>query len=384
MKYKDTMEAIRKSGFLNYEYLFTPCIGLHRTAIKDLHITSIDADLLSSTSANYIIDNNNYILADDGTPYTSISKIKISHTLNDFKAKGFFMPYSSEWKEYSALDASPNDPLKLFSLSDFHSNIDTIQSLLKTKYGIGISTENAKFKSAEIAAEFILKAPLSEYSRAFHILKSLNTDRVTKIDSIKPDDGQNEWQSCIYKKSCYELYVYDKTRQLFEERKIALSENVIKIELRIPETYLYQTHLKGNLNEIEDADITSIFTRCYNRIIYNPYKRWHKTYLKNLNELVFEYRSKYKRWITELYKYVSDAEAHFQINLIDYQDIMLCPCIRTLDVRTQKRIEAQLATCFANTSYAQDTQSKISEVFKAVNECSTGISPVSLYSNYKI
>ena len=384
MKYKDTMEAVRKSGFLKYVYQFTPCIGLHRTTIKDIHITSIDTDLLTSTSANYVTDNNNYILADDGTPYTSISKVKIPHILNDFKAKGFFTPYSSEWKEYSTLDTSPNDPLKLFSLSDFHSNIDAIQTLLKTKYGIGISTDIAKFKSAEIAAEFILKAPLSEYSRAFHILKSLNTDRVTKIDTIKPDDGQNEWQSCIYKKSCYELYVYDKTRQLFEERNIALSENVIKIELRIPETYLYQTRLKGNLSEIEDDDITTIFTRCYNRIIYNPYMRWHKTYLKKLNDLVYEYRSKYKRWITELYKYVSDAEAHYQIYLINYQDIMKCPCIRTLDGRTQKRIKEQLETCFANTLYAQDTESKLSELFNAVNTCNKGISPVSLYSNYRI
>jgi len=291
MNYKETMETLRKEGSFTYQFEFTPNIGLHRTVIKDIHIKSLNPDKLSSSGARYITDEKNYALTDDAVPFSSISKVRLKH-VNEFKARGYYKPFDDMWTESVTLDSSPTDALMLNSLLDFQMQLVDISDDLLYEFGIDIETDNAKFKSAEIAAEFILKDPLSEYSRAFHILKSLNTQNVTKIDTIKPDDGINSWQSCIYKKSCYELYIYDKTRQLYETQDIVLSENIVKIELRIPDKYLYQTRLKGNIYEITDDDIKELFLSAYKRIIFNPFKRWNKQYIKNLNALVSEYRSR--------------------------------------------------------------------------------------------
>lgn len=56
----------------------------------------------------------------------------------------------------------------------------------------------------------------------------------------------------------------------------------------------------------------------------------------NLNQIVFEYRSKYKRWITELYKYCVEFEIQYKIILIDWHDILKRDCITSLDRRTKK------------------------------------------------
>lgn len=381
MSYKEEMEALRKSGFLNHTYIFSPSIGLHRTTIKNLHIKSINPDKLSSSCARYITDTKNYALTSDGIPFSSISKVRLEH-VNEFKACGYYKPFDDAWTESVTLDSSPSDYLKLNSLSDFHSQLDSISSELDTKYGIIIDKDDATLKSAEIAAEFILQDPLADYSRVFHILKSLN-NTASKIDTIKPDNGINRWQSCIFKKSCYELYVYDKTRELYETRKIALSENVIKMELRIPETYLYQTRLKYRLSELDQSDIQAVFLNAYKRLIYSPFHRWHKHYMDNLNQLVFEYRSKYKRWISELYKYCADAEANYTINLIDWQDILLCPCIKSLDKRTQSRIQKQLQTVFENTHFSANTYIRIEELFLAIYSCQSGNVPNILVNSNK-
>lgn len=382
MKYEDKMEAIRKSGCLKNTISFKPMIGLHRTVIKNLHIESIDAEKLSNTCASYITDEKNYALANDGTPFSSISKISCGHMLNEFKARGFYKPYDDIWTDSISIDSSPQDYLKLFSLSDFHSHLIQIQNELTNSYGIQIVASDATFKSAEIAAEFILPLSLAEYSRAFHILKSVNTERVTKIDTTLPDDNVNRWQSCIYKKRCYELYVYDKTRQLYEAHNIILSENVIKIELRLPDTYLYQTRLKENIFALSDDDIQTVFLKTYRRIILNPFKKWYRNYLNNLNQLVLEYRSKYKRWISELYKFSSENEANYKIVLIDWQDILLCPCIKALDRRTQDRIKNQLCVCFKDTSYNQNTYQMLQDIFDAVEECHNPASEsLCIYSN---
>ena len=385
MNYEDKMEALRTSGLLKYEYAFKPQIGLHRTVVKNLHIHYIDNTKLSLSGASYITDENNYVISDDGIPFSSISNIRLSGLINTFKAKGFCNPYDSICTEAVSIDFSPDDYIKLYSLSDFHSQLDHIKGELNEQYGIGLFTNDSMFKYAEIAAEFILPRPLAEYSRAFHVLTALNTDRVHKQSNISTDDCINKWQSCLFKRKCYELYVYDKTKELYETKDIVLSENIIKIELRLPDTYLYQTRIKGNISDLDDNDIQKVFLDRYRKNIVIPFEKWSKTYFNSLNHVVSEYRSKYKRWITELYKYCVEAEINYTIILLDWQDILKCPCIKSLDRRTQARIYDQLESCFGNTSFSLNTTDMIRTIFDAVdNCCHPRIEPTYIYSNKSI
>ncbi len=385
MTYKETREAYIKAGLLKYSLSFIPKIGLHRVSVKNLQINRIFIKRLTNTNARFITDFSNYAITANGVRFSSISNLtSIDHLYNDFKAKGYYDPITDSRKMSVVLDFSPNRRLDLYNLSNFHNQYDRISQDIYDNYGIGILDNDAQFRSMEIACQFILKHPLSEYSRVFHLLKSTNT-RDLKIDYIKPDDGCNNWQSCVFKKPCYEMYVYDKSKELFDKHKIMLSDNIIKLELRIPEAYLYQTKLRGNIIDLEDKTIQDYFYRCYKNMILNPFSKWHKNYINNLDSIVDFYRSSYQQWITELYKYCIEQERDYYPMLIDWQDIMECPCIKKLDKRTQKRIRKALELRFLDTSFNKDTHSKLKEFFDAVDSCYHGTAPMrEIYSNVEI
>jgi len=181
------------------------------------------------------------------------------------------------------------------------------------------------------------------------------------------------------------MYVYDKSKELFDKHNIMLSENIVKLELRIPESYLYQTCLRGNITDLEDKTIKNYFYRCYKNMILNPYSKWHKTYLTNLDTVVDFYRTSYQQWISEFYKYCMEQERGYYPVLIDWQDVMNCPCIKRLDKRTRKRISNALESKFTDTSFCMNTHDKLNEFFDAIDYCYYGTAPTyEIFSNTEI
>ncbi len=383
MNYKDKSEACRKAKLLKYPYAFTPCIGIHRVAIKDQQIDSLDTSKLKSTFAKYLCDSSNYTVSNDGIPYSSISIDYISGYFNSFKAQMNHLP-TSVADSSVVIDFSPSNPLELFSMEHLQNHYTSINSFLDETYGISLDSKDAKFKSVEISAEFVLQSQLSDYARVFHILKSLNT-RETKIDYIKPDDNKNYWESCLFKNPSYELYVYDKSKELCDKRNILLSESVIKLELRIPKSYINQSTLKENISDITDEDIQNYFIKRYKRIIRTPFEKWHKDYISRLDELVDSYRKKYTHWAKELFKYCIEQERNYNIILLDYEDILSCPCILGLDKKKRNRIKKQVVAQFSDSAFSKHTITKIDELFDAIDNCASSSSaPVTIFSNKEL
>lgn len=381
MSYKNIIEGRRKAGLLKYSYTFKPNIGLHRVSINKIRVSRILTSKLFKSGARFIADFSNFAITDNGVKFSSIYNVTSSeHLFNEFKANGYYDPISGNRKMSVVLDFSPSGLLDLFSVSSLNDQINSIKKELSSKYGLALSSDEAKLRSAEISAQFILKEPLSAYSRAFHIIKSANIND-TKMDVIRPEDGYNQWESCIFKKPSYEMYIYDKSKELYDKHKIILSENIIKVELRLPKSYLYQSSLKGDLNDLTDEKIKKCYRNCLDRTILTPYRNWHKQYISSLDNIVYCYRESYSHWMTELYKYCIEQEEFFNPVLIDWQDIMECPYIKSLDTRTKTRINKSLEQQFKDSSFNRKTSQKLAELLNAIESCFNGSSINEIRSN---
>lgn len=380
--YTNDIEKLRTLLPMPISSQFNPRIGIHRIKINNLHIKEINSKKLRSSSAMFFADKRNFCVTDNNIHYSHI-KILRPPLFNEFKAFVKPLPFASTSTCFSSYDFAPLHMLDLFSLDDVLTQMASINEFIQNNYGILIDSTESKIKTIEIAAEFTAGAPLSQYSRVFSLFNQLNHIKTcNKIDLTRHEGDTNRWQSCIFTKPSYEIYIYDKSRELYEKHNILLSENIIKFELRIKDDYLYKLPFIGtSVMDTNEAQLKAYFITVIRNNFLKPLEKWQSTYMKNLNTLVSTYRKDYKRWCTELFKKCLSEESKGNIILLDYQDIMLCPCIATLPTATKRRILSTLEQQAEGTVFRQNTNKKIHDILAGLNTAFDGSSIVNLRSN---
>ena len=358
--------AKQKKGCYAMKIDFIPTIGFHKVTLRNFNISIVDYDLLKSKAKVFHdSEESDYCLTENCYVYNKIQIIN-----EDFVLKCYAYKTYASVVPVHHLTFSPDKTLELFSIEALNKYIDRICDCLKTEYGLELDTTNIRFKAYEIATQFVLDEPLTEYSRPFKILCNLNhNDKYRTMDLRKIEKDIRIWTSCLMKHNTHEMYVYDKTKQLKDVSSIYLDKNIVKIELRIEDQNCLKNVFAYPLAELTDEEVISYYKRKFNSIFKNPYLKWYKKYIENLNTLIIEYRSKHTHWITEFLVYCADMEAKGIPILLDAEDILECPCIKTDKkhfVRTKKQIEN------ASKGYSifnMNTQQKIKEIFSKVSDC---------------
>ena len=358
-------------------------IGLDKVTLSNFRITEINFQKLLKHS-NIELDRDgkyNYLLQNGN----SFRWLKVLDT-NKFGCLIAGTKINQDMKQdYSRIEIRICDikygNLQNKTLKEFKQSVNEIFAYIADEYGIITDISNIKISRMEINCTMFLQNKFYQYHRLFKLwmfnLPNSNK-KLGQFSAINQKNKSLDNETFFRSNTLMEIKIYDKTKHLNDTKNLKITDNILRIELSLLKAQKIREIFGSNqLSKLTDEKINYYFFNQFLYLFENPYKKWKKHNLSNLQELIIKYKNKYaNQWFRNMQNELCNQEQEKQIPaLLDINDLFIA--LKTLKIehfqRTKNSIMRQLDD--TNSVYLNNDSEKANEIINKVHN---------IYKNFEI
>lgn len=358
---------------------YTAKIGIDKLVLYHLPITKIDYDMLFSSqnqkSVLAISKNTQHYFTIREEIKISLIKISDNHFFHELILSIDNTGIMHQRLELSVKCARTCN-LDNLSIAEYQGIVSNLESYIKTKYGIHLTTTDAKIKKMEINTTLLLDFTFVEYQRVLNLFFMHATIRNAKLSVYgkKDDDTFFSKETFSQKNQSFGLYMYNKSQELFDTQGLSVEHDLLRIEFRMATPKKISELFENNsLNDIHDKDIAECYKTQFEKRIVKPYTKWRKENSKNLKHLIEECKKENPmHWQSVCINKCKSYELQSGVPmLLDKEDLF--KILKTMNDphRNRSHVISSLKRKFMledNDMFNQNDIQKIQEIFEKVKE----------------
>ncbi len=230
------------------------------------------------------------------------------------------------------------------NVDEYISYILEVEELIAQKYGVVLSTANAKIKQIEINRTFKLESSFNNYHRAINVIMHNLPKRYCRQATYQTVEGSVPRYETYYattKRSSntnhYTMVkMYDKTKAL--ANTVFLDESYMRIEYTIcGAEKIRQAFGTNELALVTDDEINSWFNRQVSVMIVEPVKKWKAQRDKKILRLMKNQRKNdIKHWQVNVLRLLASEEIETNTVVVLGID-ELCSLVNKLDISSKRK-----------------------------------------------
>lgn len=311
-------------------------IGIDKTVITNFKINTIDIVHLKSMSIDLITDKDSLLISNNNV---GIRKLNI--TDNYFGKLECGMTNANPQRKYAAytkltLSVSGYNNLQNLDVYEYKQRIKQVIKYIYDKYKIDIIYD---FKSLyisymEINCTFKLKDSFNNYKRALLILmanlpvnkysyKNKHNIKYNSFYEIDQNCNIAELETLWVKNSSIELIIYNKSKQLKDNKNIILNDDYIRIEYRLKRRDSHIKSLGSVVDNLTDKNIKSFFINSIENDLFKPFENY-KYKIKGMFEKALRPMLEHseRQWYKDFIRIIREYEQKNSLPMIiDIEDI---------------------------------------------------------------
>lgn len=183
--------------------------------------------------------------------------------------------------------------LEPLTKAEYEKRCNEVEKYIKKEYGLTLNLKEKKFKLLALNKTFELEQEINEYWELFELIWLLAPAKYKTKDFMV--DGANEIIGVYLENGLVKIKIYDKTRQLKDEKGIRLDRQYMRIEVVLKEIKKIKEVFGTTLvSDITDKQLEQCFNSIIQEDIFNKIDEYLAESKKQLRKIAKEEKKRNK------------------------------------------------------------------------------------------